>query len=153
MKEDKQDIFDRIMGLPGLRKLYPQYEKHKSVLLYLFFGGLTTLISIGSFILFDTGLGIPALIANVFSWILAVAFAYITNRVWVFASHTRGKEIVKEAVSFVTGRLATLGFEEIVILVFVEQLSFNSIGVKILAQLGVLILNYVISKIFVFNDK
>ncbi len=151
MKEDNQDIFDRIMGLPGLRKLYPLYQKHKAVLLYLFFGGLTTLISIGSFIAFDTVLDIHPLLANILSWVCAVSFAYVTNRIWVFSSKATGKAAVQEGISFVSGRLLTLGFEELILLVFVQLLALNSTLIKVLAQLGVLILNYVISKLFVFK--
>ena len=149
--ENKPDIFDRCMQLPGLRHFNTPYQKHKQVLLYLFFGGLTTIISIGSFILFDSGLDIAPLVANVLSWVLAVSFAYVTNRIWVFASKAAGKDALKEAVGFITGRLTTLAFEELAILVFVECLAFHSTVVKIATQLGVLILNYIISKLFVFK--
>ena len=152
MKEDNQDIFDRIMGLPGLRKLYPPYQKHKAVLLYLFFGGLTTLISIGSFIAFDTVLDIHPLLANILSWVCAVSFAYVTNRIWVFSSKATGKAAVQEGISFVSGRLLTLGFEELILLVFVQLMDFDSTLIKIVAQIVVLILNYVISKLFVFKQ-
>ena len=64
MKNNNLDIFDRIMGLPGLRHFQAPYKKHKSILLYLFFGGLTTVISIGTFIAFDSYLGIDVLLAN-----------------------------------------------------------------------------------------
>ena len=151
VKNDKLDIFDRIMGLPGFRHFQAPYKTHKSVLLYLFFGGLTTVISIGTFIAFDNYLGIDVLVANFLSWICAVSFAYVTNRVWVFSSCATGKAMLREMLSFVGGRVATLGFEELVLWVFVSLLDFNSTIVKILAQVGVLILNYVISKIFVFK--
>ena len=151
MKNDNLDIFDRIMGLPGLRVFQKSYKQHKSVLLYLFFGGLTTVISIGTFIAFDSYLNMDVLVANLLSWICAVSFAYVTNRVWVFFSCATGKAMWREMLSFVGGRVATLGFEELVLWIFVSLLAFNSTIVKILAQVGVLILNYVISKIFVFK--
>lgn len=151
MKNDNLDIFDRIMGLPGLRVFQKSYKQHKSVLLYLFFGGLTTVISIGTFIAFDSYLNMDVLVANLLSWICAVSFAYVTNRVWVFSSRATGKAMWREMLSFVGGRVATLGFEELVLWIFVSLLAFNSTIVKILAQVGVLILNYVISKIFVFK--
>lgn len=151
MKNDKLDIFDWIMDLPGLRRFQAPYKHHKSVLLYLFFGGLTTVISIGTFIAFDSYLGMDVLVANLLSWICAVIFAYATNRVWVFSSRATGKAMGREILSFVGGRLATLGFEELSLWLFVSVLDFNSTMVKILAQVGVLILNYVISKIFVFK--
>ena len=150
MKENNQDIFDRIMGLPGLRCFYQPYEKHKAILLYLFFGGLTTLISIGTFMIFIR-CAIHLLIANLLSWVCAVSFAYVTNRIWVFSSRATGKALWHEMLSFVSGRLATLGFEELMLWVFVGLLGLNSTFMKVLAQVGVLILNYVISKIFVFK--
>ena len=141
------------MCLPGLRKLNPQYQKHKSILLYLFFGCLTTLISIGSFVLFDSGLEIPPLVANILSWICAVSFAYVTNRIWVFSSATTGKQAMHEGISFFSGRLLTLAFEESILLVFVQLMEMNSTLIKILAQVAVLILNYLISKFFIFKNN
>ena len=67
MQEIKPDIFDKIMHLPGLRVFEPLYKKYKEVLLYLFFGVLTTVVSIGSYAFFNVTLGINELIANVIS--------------------------------------------------------------------------------------
>ena len=153
MGDEKADIFDRIMQLPFLRIFNGFYKKNKSVLLYLFFGGCTTLISIGSFILFDSYCQMNELIANVLSWICAVSFAYITNRVWVFASKVTGKKVLREMVSFFSGRLVTLGLEELILFVFVTILSFNSIIIKIAGQILVLLLNFFISKFMVFKHK
>ena len=58
MQETKPDIFDKIMHLPGLRVFEPLYKKYKEVLLYLFFGVLTTVVSIGSYAFFNVALGI-----------------------------------------------------------------------------------------------
>ena len=128
--------------------------KHREVLLYLIFGGLTTLVSMLSFWLAYNVLGIHELIANVVSWICAVTFAYLTNARWVFESQAvTGQERLREAVSFYTGRLATLGVEELLILVFATWLGFNGLLVKLVAQVVVVILNYVISKLFVFKKK
>ena len=77
---DKPDIFDRIMNLRVLRPLLPVYRKYKEPLLYLFFGGLTTVLSIFLYWFFAHPLGLEPLVANVISWILCVAFAYLTNR-------------------------------------------------------------------------
>ena len=148
---NEKDIFDRIMSLPGLRRFYGMYEKYKSVLLYLFFGGCTTLVSIGSFLLLELGLGLNALVANVGSWILAVGFAYVTNRVWVFASSVKGRGIWKELLTFYSGRLITLGLEEAMLLVFVTWLQMNSTLIKIIAQVVVLAGNYLISRFITFK--
>jgi len=151
MESNEQDLFDRIMRLPGLRRFYGLYERHKSILLYIFFGGCTTLVSIGSYAVCDELLGINALIANVISWILAVSFAYGTNRTWVFGSRVTGKAILKEAATFFSGRLITLGLEELMLLVFVTLLHFNGTLIKTIAQIVVLIGNYLISKWITFR--
>ena len=151
MKE--KDIFDRIMSLPGLRRFYGLYAKYKSILLYVFFGGCTTVVSIGSFVLLNTVLGLNELIANIGSWILAVSFAYVTNRVWVFSSCVRGKAIWKEMISFYSGRLITLGLEEAMLFVFVTLLHLNSTVIKVIAQIVVLIGNYLISKLITFRKS
>ena len=88
MKEKEKDIFDKIMALPGLNIFEGFYQKYKEMLLYLFFGGMTAVISIGSYSYCDVGLGFDPLIANIISWILAVTFAYVTNKVWVFSVET-----------------------------------------------------------------
>ena len=150
----KRDIFDRIMELPGLRLFNGVYKRNKSILLYLFFGGITTLISIVSFVSLYAFFKINELIANIISWVCAVLFAYFTNRTWVFQSTAKGKTQIQEMTSFCAGRLMTLGIEEIILFIFITILSFDGTVVKIGAQVAVLILNYVISKCFVFRgDK
>lgn len=126
------------------------YKKYKEQILYLFFGGLTTLISIGVFAFFTKEIPLDELIANIISWVIAVLFAFVTNRLWVFES-AKDKGIIKQILSFYAGRLATLGVEEVLLLVFIKLLSLNSIAVKTTAQIVVIILNYIISKIFIFK--
>lgn len=146
---NQKDIFDRIMSSPGLCRFFDLYSKYKSVLLYIFFGGLTTVISIVSFMLFS--LIVNELISNIISWILAVTFAFVTNRVWVFNSQAKGKDIFKELLSFYSGRLITLGIEEAMLLIFVTWLQFNGSVIKIIAQFVVLVSNYLISKFITFK--
>ena len=136
MKKKENDIFDKIMSLPGLNIFEDVYKKYKEVLLYLFFGGMTTVISIGSYSYCDVGLHIDPLVANIISWILAVLFAYVTNKIWVFSAQTYGiGELFLEMIHFFGGRLFTL------------------VLVKIAAQFMVLVLNYMISKLLVFRKK
>ena len=139
---------EKMMSL--IRKIFDQY---KEVILYLFFGGLTFIVSMSTYILFLWMLNDNALIANVISWIFAVAFAYITNRIWVFHSKTSGAaQIVKEILSFFGGRIATLLLEEAILYVGIYLLGINNIVIKVLAQIVVIIGNYVISKLFVFKN-
>ena len=136
-----------------MQKLKELYRKYREILLYVFFGGLTTVVSIGSFILFDGILHIHELIANVLSWISAVGFAYATNRRWVFCSRATGKDLWTEACGFYGGRLLTLGMEEGLLLVFVTWLGVNSTAIKLAAQFVVLVGNYILSKFLIFRKK
>lgn len=152
--EKRPDIFDRLMHLPLLRLLEPFYKQHKEGLLYLFFGGVTTLVSFLAFWLFEGPLGLDALLANLISWVLAVAVAYITNRIWVFAEHANGARAISlEILSFYLSRVATFLIEEAILLIFVTWLALPALPVKIAASILVVLLNYVFSKIFVFRKK
>lgn len=154
ISNENPDIFDRIMSTRLLCPLYPLYRKYKEPFLYLFFGGLTFFLSIGLYWLFAHPLGFDPLIANIISWVLCVAFAYVTNRTWVFTQKAHdGPGIAREAFSFAAGRLATLGMEELILWLGITVLGINDIVVKIIAQVLVIIGNYVISKWFVFRKQ
>lgn len=147
-----RDIFDKIMALPGIRTFEPFYRKNKEMLLYLFFGFLSFMMSISTYALFNKVFNINALLANIFSWIITVMFAFFTNRIWVFDSHTKSMaEFVKQMSSFYWGRIITLVIEEIILFVFITLLGMGSMLIKVIAQVVVIVLNYVISKLFVFK--
>lgn len=130
------------------------WKKYKEILLYLIFGGLTTVVSIVIYWLLTEVLPMDPLAANIISWIGAVTFAYGTNRTWVFESRASGTgQILKEAASFYGGRLITLGLEELMLLVGIRLLELPNMPVKLVAQVLVIVLNYVISKLFVFHKK
>ena len=136
-------------------------KKYKSIILYIIFGGLTTVVDWSvSFTLYylwgDAIEATPWLIhgANVIAWVAAVAFAYVTNRIWVFESKRRGfVPIVGEIAAFAGGRVFTLLLQEVLMAIFFTWLGFNEYVVKIVAAVLVVILNYFISKIFVFRKK
>ena len=128
------------------------YFKYKEVINYLFFGGCTFLVSIISFYLFNKVCGFNEHIANVISWILAVSFAYITNKKYVFESKTNEKkDLLREIGSFVSARLLTLVMEEIILFIGVNLLHIDSMIVKIVAQVVVIVSNYFLSKLFIFK--
>lgn len=155
------DIFDKIMHLPVLRIFEPFYQKNKEMLLYLFFGVLTTAVSFVTAWLAKNVLGslgadknIIATASTVFSWICAVTFAYVTNRIWVFASQARGaKAVISEALSFYGGRVFTLLVEMLMMWVGYSLLAKGYWITKIVANVVVLVLNYIISKLVVFRKK
>ena len=149
---ERKDLFDRFMELPFFRLFGPIWRRHREVLLYLFFGGLTTVISIAGFAFCVYAAGIDALISNVISWILAVLFAYITNSIWVFRAKPRNiRERFSQMAGFYGGRVATLVMEEAVLLIGIRFLGFPDLPVKIAAQVLVLVGNYLISKLLVFK--
>ncbi len=154
MITDKPDIFDRIMSLKIFKWANPFYTKYKEVLMYLLFGGLTTLVSVGVFALFESHFGLNEHISNVISWLTAVLFAFVTNRIWVFPTKTKGfAAFIFQMAKFYGGRLFTLGVEELMLFVFVTKLQINAVLIKLIAQVVVVILNFVISKLFVFSKK
>lgn len=136
-------------------------KKYKSLILYVIFGGLTTVVDWSiSFLLYylwgDAIEATPILLhgANVIAWVAAVAFAYVTNRIWVFESKRRGfLPILGEIAAFAGGRVLTLILQEVIMGVFCTWLGFNEYLFKIVAAVLVVILNYFISKLLVFRKS
>ncbi len=146
----KSEFFDSLFEFQALRFLKPIYQKYKEQILYLFFGGLAFLINLFTFWLAEKV--IPPLWANIIAWIAGVLFAFATNRVLVFKSVVTGAGgIIKELFIFSAGRLITLGLEEVLLWVGIDLIGLGSIPVKIIAQIAVLIGNYIVSKWIVFK--
>ena len=147
-------IFDKLMKLPGLNILEPFYKRHKEVLLYLFFGGTAFFMNLFLFIAIDKIFGIDALINNAVCWVICVIFQYFTNKIWVFENKTKNFiELLRQIISFFSGRIFTLLVEEIIIAIFITWLKFDTLSVKLSAQIIVIILNYVISKMIIFKKR
>lgn len=127
-------------------------EEIKEIIAYLVFGVLTTLVNIVVYWLAAHPLGIKTVPSSVIAWIASVAFAYVTNRIWVFHSETTGMAgIIKEVVYFFGCRLATGVIDWTIMYVSVDLLHFNDMVMKILANVIVIILNYVASKLLIFR--
>ena len=130
------------------------YHKYKEIINYLIVGVLTTVVSLVSYyIIVSTVLNpnnaIQLQIANIFSWVCAVAFAYVTNRIFVFESKNPNK--LKELTSFVGARLLTLGMDMFIMFLMVTLLHINDKIAKLVVQVVVTIANYVFSKLLVFK--
>ena len=91
--------------------------------------------------------------STILAFIISVLFAYLTNRKWVFESKAKGKEILTELVKFFLCRFATGIFDFLCMYVLVDLLQFNDVIIKILSNVIVIILNFVASKLLVFNKK
>lgn len=132
------------------------YKKYEEIINYLIVGGLTTIVSLGSYYLciytfLDPDVWYQLQAANIISWISAVTFAYFANRIFVFKSKNQKK--FKEAVSFYGSRVATLLMDMGIMFVFVTLLHLNDKIMKLVVQVVVTIANYILSKLFVFKKK
>lgn len=139
-----------------MKKLKNMYQKYEEIINYLIVGVLTTVVSLATyFICVHTFLnpqnGVEIQIANIISWIFAVTFAYITNRIFVFKS--KSKNYLKEIISFFTSRILTLLMDMAIMFVFVTLLSGSDTIGKLISQVVVTIANYIFSKIFVFKKN
>ena len=143
-----------------MKKIKDLYKKYEEVIMYVIIGGITTLIGVGSkllllFTVFDAENSFELQLAIIISWILAVAFAYVANRIFVFKS--KNDHILKEIVSFVSSRVITLLLDMGLLWLFITLIKMNSdFQVKVITiviQVLVFVLNYVFSKLFVFKKK
>ena len=132
-----------------LKKLWIKYKEY---ILYLIFGGLTTLVSWGSFYVCAHWLQAGTILSNIISWICAVAAAYITNRKWVFESRAQGlSAVVKEILRFTGARLLTLIIETVLLWLSVDVWNLNDMLMKIIISTIIVVLNYVFSRFMVFH--
>lgn len=132
------------------------YKKNKEVINYLIFGFLTTGINFFAYFiltstLLDASNSLELQVANIIAWIVAVIFAYMTNRKYVFDSKSKNK--TRELISFFMARLVTLVIDMVIMYLGVNILIFNDKLVKIISQVIVILGNYVLSKIFVFKKS
>lgn len=125
------------------------------VVLYIFFGVLTTIVNIGVFsILVSLFKNLDENIANIIAIVLAVLFAYFTNKDLVFASQASNfKEKFQEFVKFMIGRAFTMVVEMLGFYFLFNMLNWNKFISKCLITILVIILNFFISKFFAFKTK
>lgn len=125
------------------------------VVLYIFFGVLTTIVNIGVFsILVSLFKNLDENIANIIAIVLAVLFAYFTNKDLVFASQASNfKEKFQEFVKFMIGRAFTMVVEMLGFYLLFNMLNWNKFISKCLITILVIILNFFISKFFAFKTK
>ncbi len=125
-------------------------EIRKELLNYIVFGVLTTLINILTYQILSM-VGVTTLIANGIAWILSVLFAYITNRKFVFDSHSENR--IQECLKFYGSRISTGILDMAGMWMLVDILYFPGMVSKVGMNVVVIVLNYIFSKLFVFKDK
>ncbi len=129
------------------------FHKYKEVISYLFFGGCTTLINIISYMLFRAA-NIDMLLSNSLAWVVSVLFAFITNKLFVFESRNVGfKKTMVECIYFFICRLLSLVFDLGFMYLLVDIFSCNELLSKIISNIIVIIINYILSKLLIFKKK
>ena len=129
-------------------------RKYWDVLSYLFFGGLTTVVNYLVYLPCYNLLGWPATVSNMVAWVFAVAFAFLTNKPFVFKSHDWSmKTVLPELSKFLGCRIGSGVLETLFLLVTVDLLHWNGNWMKLITSVLVVILNYFGSKLLVFNKQ
>jgi putative flippase GtrA len=130
------------------------WQRYHSVLAYLIFGGLTTVVNFVVFWLFNDLIQWPYWLSNVIAWLLSVLFAYVTNKLWVFDAKTPTlSSLLKEASSFFGFRLLSLGVDEAIMVIGISVLHGNPLLVKLIDQVVIVVINWFFSKLFIFKKR
>lgn len=137
-----------------MQKIKDIYKKYEDIILYIFFGGLTTVVNILSYFITYNLLKIPNVPSTIIAWVLSVIFAFIVNKKYVFKSLDWSKKIIlSEGWKFTSCRIGSGILEVIIMYIFVDLLKFNGLLFKILTNILVIILNYIASKLLIFKKK
>ena len=152
---DKIEEFGlKILEKIHLKILADWYRSHQEGIRYLIFGALTTLVNIVAYSILYYAFHINNATSNIIAWIIGATFAYITNKLYVFNSKVNTKiELLKEILYFYGCRLLTLVIDEAIMIVTVDKFGWNALLMKIIANIIVIILNFIFSKILIFKKK
>lgn len=127
------------------------YMKYKTIVTYLLYGVLTTVVSVASYFVCYDVLGVSNVYSTMVSWFLAVVFAFVTNKLFVFDSKKWGKNAIRETGEFILCRIGTGILELALMYLTVDLLLFDGTLMKIMTNVIIVILNYVLSKLFIFK--
>ena len=137
-----------------IKKVKSLLQRYWDVLSYLIFGVLTTIVNYLIYLPAYNLLGFSAALSNAIAWVVAVTFAYLTNKPFVFKSHDwSSRTVIPELTKFVSCRLASGAAETLILLVSVDIMGWNGNIWKLVTQFLVLVMNYIGSKFLVFRNK
>ena len=137
-----------------MKKLKELFVKYYDIISYLFFGGLTTVVNYLVYLPCYNWLHLSATVSNMIAWAVAVIFAYLTNKPFVFKSYDWSmKTVVPEFGKFLGCRIGSGLMETVIILLTVDCLNWNGNIMKLMTSVLVIILNYIGSKLLVFTKK
>lgn len=133
-----------------MNKIWELYKKYKEQINYIVVGGMTTLVNFVIYAI-DMYFGMDMMINLVVSWVVAVIFAYVTNRIIVFES--KENNILHEFTKFVSSRIASLLIEMLLMKICVDFIGIKEYFAKVGVAIVVVIVNYVLSKLWVFSKN
>ena len=137
-----------------IQKLRSIIVKYWDILTYLVFGVLTTVVNYAVYLPVYNFCGISAVVSNMIAWVVAVAFAFLTNKPFVFHSHDwSAQTVLPELTKFVSCRIASGALETVILFLSVDCMNWNGNIWKLVTQVLVIIINYVGSKLLVFRKK
>lgn len=134
-----------------MSKFVEKIKKHREFILYLIFGVATTLVNIVAYWALARLLSVGVLISTVLAWLVSVIFAFITSRLFVFEA--RSGNILWQMATFFASRIFTGVVDTAIMVIFADMLGFNDIIIKILANVVVIVLNFILSKLIVFRKR
>ncbi|HIT68944.1 MAG TPA: GtrA family protein [Candidatus Aphodomonas merdavium] len=134
-------------------KIKALYLRYRPLFWYLVTGGITTVTNIAVFWALNVPLGVHYQTANIIAWVIAVAVAFLGNKFLAFCSKEKGKGLLREAARFLLMRLLTLGFDAAFLYAAIDLCGIGAMAAKVVDNVIVIILNYVLSKLFVFKRK
>ena len=136
-----------------IQKLKELIKKYEELIKYFIIGVITTIINYAIFAMFSSVIKIDIHTSNIIAWIVSVIFAYVTNKLYVFESKSFKLDVIgKEIVSFGGARVFSLLLEEIILYIFVNLLHMNQLLIKLIANIIVMIVNYILSKFIIFKN-
>lgn len=137
-----------------IQKIRALIVKYWDILVYLVFGVLTTVVNYAVYLPVYNFCGISAAVSNMIAWVVAVVFAFLTNKPFVFHSYDwSAKTVVPELIKFVSCRLASGVMETVILFLAVDCMNWDGNIWKLITQVLVIIINYVGSKLLVFRNK
>ena len=140
-------------------KIKAYFKKHREVIVYLFIGVLTTIVNFAIYLPLLWWAKLPASASNAIAWVIVILFAFVTNKLFVFESKDWSvKAALPEFLKFVGCRVVSGIFETVFLALTIDlpglgELKWYSLIMKLIACIGVVILNYVGSKLLVFRKK
>ena len=129
-------------------------QKHREIVSYIFWGVMTTAVNYAAYFLLRNVFLVPLVAGNAAAWAVSVLFAYFVNKLFVFRSKDWAWRVaLRELWQLVASRLFSLGLEMGILWLFVDMLCFDDTVIKLIANVVVVVVNYVLSKFIIFKKK